>query len=146
MKITIFSDGGARGNPGPAGIGAVLFDDQQQKIAEVSEYIGETTNNQAEYLALLAAIKKAAELSAIEVEMFLDSKLVVEQVAGRWKIKDLEMRKLAEKVHAVLQGFSSWEIRHIPREKNQLADQLANQALDAKGFTKSTKNFNTKFY
>ena len=141
MKITIFSDGGARGNPGPAGIGAVLFDADKQKLAEVSEYIGETTNNQAEYLALLAGLQKATELSATEVMMFLDSKLVVEQIAGRWKIKDLEMRKLAEKVHAVLQGFSSWEIHHVPREKNQLADQLANRALDARGFTKSAPRF-----
>lgn len=136
MKITIFSDGGARGNPGPAGIGAVLFDEQKQVLAEISEFIGEKTNNQAEYLALLAGIKKALELGADAVELFLDSKLVVEQIAGRWKIKDLEMRKLAEKVHAVLEKFSSWEIAHVPREKNRLADQLANRAMDARGFTK----------
>ena len=130
MQITIFSDGGARGNPGPAGIGAVLLDSQSKKLAEVSEFIGKATNNQAEYLALLVALKEAQKLCASSVMMLLDSKLVVEQIAGRWKIKDLELRKLAEKIHAVLAGFQSWQIRHIPRAKNRAADCLVNRALD----------------
>jgi ribonuclease HI len=130
MQITIFSDGGSRGNPGPAGIGAVLLDAQGEKLAEVSDFIGDATNNQAEYLALLAGLKKACQLDASSVVMFLDSKLVVEQVAGRWKIKDLELRKLAEKIHVLLSEFKTWEIEHIPREKNRAADRLANQALD----------------
>jgi ribonuclease HI len=129
-SVTIFSDGGARGNPGPAGIGAILLDAQGQTLAEVSEFIGKATNNQAEYLALLAGLEKAHEFNVSSVFMFLDSKLVVEQIAGRWKIKDLELRKIAEKIHAVLVGFQSWKIQHVPREKNRVADCLVNKAID----------------
>ncbi|MCF7836147.1 ribonuclease HI family protein [Candidatus Gracilibacteria bacterium] len=137
MKLTILSDGGARGNPGPAAAGAVLRNSTGETVGSFSQFLGDATNNQAEYFAALLGIQKAAELGAVEVEILLDSKLVVEQVAGRWKIKDLELKKLAEKIHAILPKFQSWKISHIPREKNREADALVNQVLDARGFKKT---------
>jgi len=139
MKLLIFSDGGSRGNPGPAAAGAVLQNLQKDEVATISQFLGEATNNQAEYAALILGLKKALEIKADEVEMFLDSKLVVEQISGRWKIKDLEMRKFAEKVHVLLQKFQGWKIEHIPREKNHEADALVNQVLDCRGFRKKVR-------
>jgi len=137
MKLKLFSDGGARGNPGPAAAGAVLQNSVGETVGSFSQFLGDATNNQAEYFAALLGVQKAVELGATEIEILLDSKLVVEQVAGRWKIKDLELKKIAEKIHAVLGKFKNWEISHIPREKNQEADALVNQVLDSRGFKKT---------
>ena len=137
MKLKLFSDGGARGNPGPAAAGAILKNSTGETVAQISQFLGDATNNQAEYFAALLGVQKAVELGATEIEILLDSKLVVEQVAGRWKIKDLELKKIAEKIHAVLGKFKNWEISHIPREKNQEADALVNQVLDSRGFKKT---------
>ncbi len=135
-KIIIFSDGGARDNPGPAGVGAVLLNPVGAEVATVSKFLGNATNNQAEYVAAGLGLKKALDLGATEVEIFLDSKLVVEQLNGRWKIKDLELKKLAEKIHTLLVKLEKWEISHVPRAQNKRADALANQAMDANGFKK----------
>ncbi len=129
MKLTIYSDGGARGNPGPAGIGFVIYSGQQ-KIKESGEYIGEGTNNHAEYTALIKALGAAAELGATEVQCYLDSELVVRQLQGRYKVREENLKKLAGEVLSLTKNFKKIEFAHIPREKNKLADKLVNDALD----------------
>lgn len=130
MKLIIHSDGGARGNPGPAGIGALLTDENGLVISEVSEFIGNTTNNQAEYRALLAGLEKAKSLGADEVACFLDSELVVKQVNHEYKVKNKELAPLFLKVHNLVTSFKKTSFRHIPRELNKEADRLANEAMD----------------
>lgn len=130
IKLIIFTDGGARGNPGPAGIGAVIYDENKNVIAEISEYIGEGTNNQAEYSALLAAAKKAKELGASEIDFFLDSELVVKQMKREYKVKDQGLASLFLKVHNELVNMKKVTFSHVRREFNQEADRLVNEALD----------------
>lgn len=129
-KLTIFTDGGARGNPGPAGIGAVILSEEGKVVAEVSEYIGEATNNQAEYKALIAALTKAKKLGALELEVFLDSELVVKQLNREYRVKDKDLAPLFVSVYNISLGFKKIVFKHIRREKNELADKLVNQALD----------------
>ena len=132
-KLVIYTDGGARNNPGPAGIGAVLYDDKKNKLAEISEYIGETTNNQAEYQAVYKAIKKAKEFSSGELIFYLDSELVVKQLSGEYKVKNKDLAPWFVKIYNETLGFKKVKFNHIPRERNTEADKLANQAMD-KGF------------
>ncbi len=129
-KIIIYSDGGARGNPGPAGIGAVLSNDKNEVVAEISKYLGETTNNQAEYQALIAALEKAKELKADELECYLDSELVVKQLNREYKVKNSELATLFLKVHNLSLSFKKIKFIHIRREQNKEADLLANVAMD----------------
>jgi ribonuclease HI len=129
-KLTIYTDGGARGNPGPAAIGAVIYDEQRQIVSEISEYIGETTNNQAEYRAVVAAITKARELGASELDFFLDSLLVVEQLNGNYKVKNKDLAPLFVQIHNAGLGFRKVRYTHVRREQNKEADKLVNQALD----------------
>ncbi|NTW22036.1 ribonuclease HI family protein [Candidatus Falkowbacteria bacterium] len=129
-KLIIFTDGGARGNPGPAAIGAVIYDEQRQVLSEISEYIGETTNNQAEYKAVVAAIAKAKELGAKEVDFFLDSQLVVEQLNGNYKVKNKDLAPLFVQIYNASLGFRKVRYTHVRREQNQEADKLVNLALD----------------
>jgi len=131
-KLIIFTDGGARGNPGPAAIGAVIYDDQHQVLAEISEYIGETTNNQAEYKAVVAAIGKARELGAKEIDFFLDSQLVVEQLNGNYKVKNKDLAPLFVQIYNASLGFRKVRYTHVRREQNQEADKLVNMALDSR--------------
>lgn len=131
-KIIIFTDGGARGNPGPAGIGAVLYDNKKQLLTKISRYIGETTNNQAEYQALIAALKKAKELGGQELEVFLDSELVVKQLNREYKVKNKELAPLFLQVYNLSLSFSKITFTHIYRESNKEADRLVNEALDKK--------------
>ena len=129
-KIIIHSDGGARGNPGPAGIGAVLNEENGIVIAEISKYIGETTNNQAEYQALIAGLEKAKELKAEELDCYLDSELVVKQLNREYKVKNAELAPLFLKVHNLSLSFKKIKFIHIRREYNKEADRLANEAMD----------------
>lgn len=129
-KLRINVDGGARGNPGPAAIGAVLSDGEGGVVAEHAERIGKATNNVAEYRALLAGIELARQHGATELEILGDSELVVRQVEGRYKVKDATMRELHGEVKRALEGFEAWSIRHVRREHNAEADRLVNQALD----------------
>ncbi|NLZ74622.1 ribonuclease HI family protein [Candidatus Falkowbacteria bacterium] len=129
-KFIIFTDGGARGNPGPAGIGAVIYNEDKVLVAEISEYLGETTNNQAEYKALIAALKKVITLGAIEVECYLDSELVVKQLNREYKIKNKELAPLFLEIHNLSLNFKKISFIHIPRERNKEADKLANEAMD----------------
>ena len=132
MKLTIFTDGGARGNPGPAGIGATIKNEAGVLISQVSEYIGEATNNVAEYMAVIAAIEKAKELGATEIDFFLDSLLVVEQLNGNYKVKNAGLASLFVKVYNARQAFKKVTFAHVRREQNQEADALVNLALDKK--------------
>lgn len=132
MKVIIEADGGSRGNPGVAGSGTVLFDATHTTILRRLAYIvGTATNNVAEYHALLNGLTAARELGATEVDVLMDSKLVVEQMSGRWKIKHPDMKELALTCRDIASGFASITYTWIPRKQNARADELANKAMDA---------------
>ncbi len=138
-KLVINTDGGARNNPGPAGIGAVISNKAGEVLAEVSEFIGSTTNNQAEYQALIAGLQAAIQyLDTIsqqtvvtEVSIFTDSELMAYQIQGKYKVKNSELQPLHEHARSLLGKFAGYTITPIRREKNQVADKLVNQAIDA---------------
>jgi ribonuclease HI len=130
-KLVVNVDGGARGNPGPAAIGAVVQGAGGEVLEERGERIGTATNNVAEYRALLLGIERAAELGANEVELVGDSELIVRQVKGEYKVKDATLRGLHAEVKRALRPFERWSIRHVRREQNAEADRLVNQVLDA---------------
>src|SRR3982751_2302532 len=129
-KLTVNVDGGARGNPGPAAIGAVVRDSAGAVVEERGETIGRATNNVAEYRALLLGIELAAAHGADELELIGDSELIVRQVEGKYKVKDAAMKELHSQVKAALAPFADWTIRHVRREHNAEADRLVNAALD----------------
>ncbi|MFY1595385.1 bifunctional RNase H/acid phosphatase [Micromonospora sp. WMMD737] len=130
--VVVEADGGSRGNPGPAGYGAVVRDaDTGEVLAERGESIGVATNNVAEYRGLIAGLEAAAELGATEVEARMDSKLVVEQMCGRWQIKHPGLRPLAAQAAGLVDRFAAVRFHWIPRERNRHADALANAAMDA---------------
>jgi len=130
-KLVVNVDGGARGNPGPAAIAAVVQGPDGEVLEERGERIGEATNNVAEYRALLLGIERAAALGARELELVGDSELVVKQIKGEYKVKDATMRKLHAEAKRALADFERWSIRHVRRERNAEADRLVNEALDA---------------
>ncbi|MEU6128172.1 bifunctional RNase H/acid phosphatase [Saccharopolyspora sp. NPDC047091] len=130
MRVVVEADGGSRGNPGPAGSGAVVRDTGGSVLAERSKWLGVATNNVAEYQGLLAGLRAAAELGADDVAVRMDSKLVVEQLSGRWKIKHAALRALAEEAKGLVAGFTSVTFDWIPRAENAHADRLANAAMD----------------
>ena len=130
-SVVVEADGGSRGNPGPAGYGAVVFDSGSGAVlAERSEAIGTETNNVAEYRGLIAGLAAAAELGARRVAVRMDSKLVVEQMSGRWQVKHPSMRPLAREAVALRARFDEVSFEWIPRERNTYADRLANEAMD----------------
>lgn len=128
----IYTDGGARGNPGPAGIGVVIYDYNNNLVGKWKEYIGEATNNQAEYRAVILALKKAENLKAKNLKFFLDSELVVEQLSGKYKVKNSGLLPLFREILKLTNKFSNISFSHIPREKNKLADRLVNEAIDSR--------------
>ena len=128
--LRLYTDGAARGNPGPAGLGVVIEDDQGMRLRGLCRYIGVATNNRAEYLALLEGLRAVREWKPEHLEVYLDSNLVVEQVNGRWRIKHAELQPLARQVQTLLQEFPSVTVTHVRREKNKGADALANKAID----------------
>jgi ribonuclease HI len=129
--LVVHVDGGARGNPGPAAIAAVVSTPTGEVLEERGEVIGSATNNVAEYRALLLGLERARELRAPEVEIVGDSELVVRQVRGEYKVKDEALKALYAKVVKALSEFEKWSIRHVRREENEAADALVNAALDA---------------
>lgn len=132
-NVVIYTDGGARGNPGISGIGVVIQDKDGKVLAEISKYLGDSlTNNYAEYEAIYLALQKCIELKLqnSSVELRADSKLAVEQLSGNWKVKDASIREQFNKVNKLLKQFSSIKFTHIPRELNKQADALANKAMD----------------
>lgn len=132
VKVVVEADGGSRGNPGPAGFGAVLFSaDRGAVLAESKEAIGRATNNVAEYRGLIAGLTEAAALGASDVAVSMDSKLVVEQMSGHWKVKNPDLAVLYRQAKALADQFDMVTYRWIPRAKNSHADRLANEAMDA---------------
>lgn len=132
MRVIVEADGGSRGNPGPAGYGSVVFAaDGRTVLAERKEALGIATNNVAEYRGLIAGLEAAAELGATDVAVRMDSKLVVEQMSGRWQIKHPDMRPLARRAGELRRRFTTVSFEWIPRERNKHADRLANEAMDA---------------
>lgn len=130
LTATLHTDGGARGNPGPAGIGFVLRIKDQEAIFH-GEYIGETTNNQAEYKALIAGLTRAKKEGVAAVACFLDSELVVKQLQGVYRIKHPDLKPVAAQAQVLIRSFDSVTFTTVPREKNTEADLLVNQTLDA---------------
>ena len=130
-RVVVNVDGGARGNPGPAAVAAVARDSGGAELAERSRYIGETTNNVAEYRALLLGLELARELGAREVEVINDSELVARQVGGQYKVKNAGLRPLFLETMGALRGFDRWSVRNVPRADNARADELVNEELDA---------------
>jgi ribonuclease HI len=131
--LVVHVDGGARGNPGPAAIGVVVSSSDGAVLDEVAEAIGVTTNNVAEYRALLRGIERAAALGASAIELINDSELVARQLTGAYKVKHPAMKPLYEQARAALEDFDGWTIRNVPRAQNARADALVNAALDGLG-------------
>src|SRR6202011_2329765 len=132
MKVIVEADGGSRGNPGPAGYGTVVWStDHGAVLAESKLAIGTATNNVAEYRGLIAGLEEAATLGGTDVDVFMDSKLVVEQMSGRWKVKHPDLAVLHEQAKTLSRRFGSIGYTWIPRSKNSYADRLANEAMDA---------------
>jgi probable phosphoglycerate mutase len=131
MRVVVEADGGSRGNPGPAGYGAVVMDAiTGEVLAELKAGLGVTTNNVAEYSGLIAGLEAARELDASIVTVRMDSKLVVEQMSGRWKIKHVPLQTLAQRAKVLSEQFGKVTFEWIPREINKHADRLANEAMD----------------
>jgi len=128
--VIIHTDGASRGNPGLAGLGALIEDEDGQVLGAVSKFLGETTNNQAEYMAVIEGLKAALELGAGTVELRADSELVVKQINGQYKVKKPELKPRHAEVMGLLEKFGSYVVKYIPREKNAAADALANEAID----------------
>jgi broad specificity phosphatase PhoE/ribonuclease HI len=132
VKVVVEADGGSRGNPGPAGFGAVVFsEDHRTVLSERKQAIGTATNNVAEYRGLIAGLEAAADVGATEVSVAMDSKLVVEQMAGRWRVKHPDLAPLNARAKEVAAGFDRVSFEWMPRERNAHADRLANEAMDA---------------
>ncbi len=129
-KLVIYTDGASRGNPGHAGIGIVMKDENEKIVKEISDYIGETTNNIAEYTALVTALKTALEIYSEDVEVISDSELMVKQINGEYKVKNQGIKPLFEEATRLIKQFKSFSIRHVKREFNKEADELANIGID----------------
>ena len=129
-RVIIYSDGAARGNPGPAGAGAVLQGEDGHVIVELCRYLGEATNNQAEYQALLLALEEAKTIGADKLTIFADSELMVKQIMGEYRVKNDGLKPLFAEAQKLLRDFADYTIEHVPRDENRHADRLANLAID----------------
>lgn len=129
-KLIIYTDGGARGNPGPAGAGVVIYDENENLISKHFKFLSEMTNNQAEYEAVVYAISEAKKLGAQEIDFYLDSELLVGQLSREFKIKNIELGKYFIKIWNAGQCFKKINYHYIPREQNKEADKLVNKAID----------------
>ena len=128
--MIVACDGAARGNPGPAGIGVQITDTNGAVLAEVAEGIGVATNNVAEYTAAIRGLERAAELGATDVLLRSDSRLLVEQLSGRYRVKNPTLQRLHARVRSLAAGFRAVRYEHVPREENKEADRLANDGVD----------------
>ena len=131
-RLVMFTDGASRGNPGEAGIGVVIKDEGGKVIKRLARYLGRATNNQAEYTALLDGLKAAKELGAEGLQVYADSELLVKQIKGEYRVKNPELQKMNLLARSLIEKFPVFVITYIPREKNSLADSLANEAIDKK--------------
>ena len=132
-KLLVYVDGGARGNPGPAGIGVVLQSADGRIVKEFKKYIGIATNNVAEYNAVVYGLQEALIEKADEIELRVDSELVARQLKGEYKVKSPHIRPLFEQALHIIKGFNSFVVKQIPREENKEADKLVNQAINLGG-------------
>ena len=130
-KVVLYADGGSRGNPGPSASGYVLFDENEQILQQSGEYLGITTNNQAEYQAVKLGLEKAKAIGAREVDIYLDSLLVVNQMKGTFKVKNRDLWPIHQAIKDLLPSFQQVTFTHVPREMNKLADAEVNKVLDA---------------
>jgi ribonuclease HI len=130
VHTRLYCDGAARGNPGPAGAGAVIVNPAGHIVAKVGKFLGEETNNVAEYMGLILGLKRAKAMGIKELEVLADSELVVKQVIGEYAVKAEHLRPLHAEAVALFKGFDQIEIRHIPREENGQADAMSNRAID----------------
>jgi len=129
-KITVYTDGASRGNPGDAGIGVVFIDENGTMVKEISDYIGQTTNNIAEYTALIRALNEAIEMNCDEIDIISDSELMVKQINGEYQVKNEGIKNRYKQVQDLLKEFKSYTVTHVRREQNKRADQLANLGID----------------
>ena len=130
IRLRLYSDGAARGNPGPAGAGAVLVEPSGQVVDRLGKFLGHQTNNYAEYQGLLLGLKRARELGVREVEVFADSELMIRQLGGRYQVRSPSLRPLYDEAVKLLNDFSRVKLVHVPREMNQAADEMSNRAID----------------
>jgi ribonuclease HI len=129
-RLRVFSDGAARGNPGPAGAGAVVLDAKGKVLARVGKFLGRQTNNVAEYEGVILGIARAKELGATEIEVRADSLLLIRQLEGAYQVKNAALKALHAKAKELLRSFDHVDLRHVPREENTLADEMSNRAID----------------
>ena len=130
MKVIAYTDGASRGNPGPASYGAVVYDEQGNELHRASQALGRATNNVAEYRGAIAALEAALGLGANEIELRMDSELVIRQLSGRYKVRNPGLAPLHKRILALRDRFDRVRLTHVPREQNKVADALANEALD----------------
>ena len=130
VRTRLFTDGAARGNPGPAGAGAVIISPDGHVVAKVGKYLGETTSNVAEYTGLILGLKRAKAMGLRELDVLADSELLVKQLSGEYQVKADHLRPLHDEAKALLAGFDKIDLRHIPREENEAADEMSNRAID----------------
>jgi ribonuclease HI len=129
-RTRLFTDGAARGNPGPAGAGAVIVNPEGHIVAKIGKFLGDSTNNVAEYMGLILGLKRAKAMGIKELDVFSDSELLVKQLAGEYDVKAEHLRPLHEEARSLLGAFSAIQVRHIPREQNAQADAMSNRAID----------------
>ena len=128
-SVVIYCDGAAKGNPGDAGIGVVISDEKGDVLREVSDYIGVTTNNVAEYSALVRGLHEAADLGAVQIEIRTDSELLARQLSGVYRVRSANLKPLHEEAVALLRSFDRVSISHVVRDLNKRADELANEGI-----------------
>jgi ribonuclease HI len=129
-RVVLYSDGAARGNPGPAGAGAVILDDAGRTVAKLGRFLGRQTNNVAEYEGLLLGLRRARAMGAREIEARADSQLLIRQLEGSYTVKNEVLRRLHAEALALLRAFERYQVVHVPREENKLADEMSNRAID----------------
>ncbi len=129
-RTRLFTDGAARGNPGPAGAGAVIVSPEGHIVAKIGKFLGDSTNNVAEYMGLILGLKRAKAMGIKEIEVYSDSELLVKQLAGEYQVKADHLRPLHDEASALVKGFTFIQVRHIPREENGQADAMSNRAID----------------
>jgi ribonuclease HI len=129
-RCTVYADGASRGNPGPASIGAVVFDENSREAHTVSRRIGRATNNEAEYQAAIAGLESALALGCTEVELRMDSELVIRQLEYRYRVRNARLQPFFHRIIELRRQLGNVTVRHVPRTENKRADQLANLALD----------------
>ena len=130
IELVLYTDGASRGNPGPAGAGALIVDREGTTVAEKAVYLGEATNNQAEYRALLIGLQEAVELAPARLTVRMDAELIVKQLNGEYRVRNRDLLPLYGRVRDLVQRFTEIRFVHVPREENTHADRLANQAID----------------